>query len=157
MHSSEREYPRYALVGVGAVVIDDGRILLVKRGSPPGRGLWAVPGGVVEAGEGIGDAAIRELREETGLVGRPLGVVNVDEAIVRDEEGEVRYHYVIIDVLMEIVGGEPAPGGDAVEVRWFNMREVQEMGDVTPGTKRLVLRLLRLGGEVPVIPLPGGR
>lgn len=104
----------------------------------------------------MGDAAVRELREETGLIGRPLGVVNVDEVVVRDGVGRVRYHYVILDVLMEVVGGELVPGGDAVDARWFRMREVEGMSSVTPGTRRLVSRLARLGGGIPLIPLPGG-
>ena len=105
-------FPR---VGVGAVVIHDGRVLLIRRGKEPLRGRWVVPGGTVEPGETLQDALVREVREETGLTVRPRDVVLVFDRILR-EEGEVRYHYVIVDYLCDYVEGTPRAGSDAEEV-----------------------------------------
>lgn len=107
--------PAFPRVGVGAVVVHDGRVLLVRRGKEPLRGRWVVPGGTVEAGETLQEALVREVREETGLTVRPGEVVFVFDRILR-EEGEVRYHYVIVDYLCEYVSGTPRPGSDAEEV-----------------------------------------
>ena len=150
---SSREYPRYAVVGVGAVVVKDGKVLLIKRGYPPAKGMWAIPGGVVEAGERLAEAVVRELEEETGLRGRPAGVIHVDEVIVR-EGSSVKYHYVLLDFLIDDVAGIPRPGGDAVEVSWFNLCEIPERDDVTSATKRLARRLIDLKGRYIALPLP---
>src|SRR6185436_6793024 len=95
--------PQQPVVGVGAVVFDGDRVLLVKRGKEPLRGRWLIPGGTVELGETLTDAVVREVREETGLIVRPSEVVLVFDRIDRDETG-VRYHYVIVDYLCELVG-----------------------------------------------------
>lgn len=102
-------------VGVGAVLIHEGRVLLIKRGKEPLRGRWVVPGGTVEAGETLEHALVREVQEETGLVVRPIEVVLVFDRIER--EGDVvRYHYVIVDYLCEYVSGAPRAGSDADDV-----------------------------------------
>ncbi|MGC9181677.1 NUDIX hydrolase [Thermogladius sp.] len=144
-----REYPEYAIASVGAVVVKDGKILLVERGYPPGVGLWAVPGGAIEAGESILEAAVRELEEETGVTGRPVGVVWVSESIVRDD-GRVKYHYVIVDVLFdpETLSGELRPGGDARRVEWFDLREAAASSLVTRSTRRLAEVLLNGGAPL---------
>ncbi len=120
-------YPERPVVGVGSLVFRDGRILLVKRASPPGRGLWSIPGGVVELGEPLLEAAARELWEETRVKARPLGVVNVDEAIILDESGRVIYHYILVTVLLEYVGGEPMAGSDAMEAGFFDLEEARRL------------------------------
>lgn len=102
-------------VGVGAVVIHDGRVLLIRRGKEPLRGRWVIPGGTVEAGETLQEALVREVWEETGLTVRPGEVVLVFDRILRDE-GELRYHYVIVDYLCEYVTGTPQAGTDAEAV-----------------------------------------
>jgi 8-oxo-dGTP diphosphatase len=102
-------------VGVGAVLIHEGRVLLIKRGKEPLRGRWVVPGGTVEVGETLEQALVREVQEETGLVVRPIEVVLVFDRIERDGEA-VRYHYVIIDYLCEYVSGAPRAASDADEV-----------------------------------------
>jgi len=150
---STREYPRYAIVGVGAVVMKNSKVLLIKRAYPPAEGMWAIPGGVVEAGERLAEAVVRELEEETGLRGRPIGVIYVDEVIVR-EGPSVRYHYVLLDFLVVDVVGSLRPGGDAAAVSWFDLSEIPERDDVTLATKRLAKRLIDLKGRYTVIPLP---
>ncbi len=102
-------------VGVGAVLIHEGRVLLIKRGKEPLRGRWVVPGGTVEVGETLEQALVREVQEETGLVVRPLEVVLVFDRIERDGD-TVRYHYVIVDYLCEYVSGAPRAASDADEV-----------------------------------------
>jgi ADP-ribose pyrophosphatase YjhB (NUDIX family) len=100
---------------VGGVLILDGRVLLVRRGKEPLRGRWVIPGGTVEPGEGLEDALVREMREETGLTVRPGEVLLVFDRILRDGE-TVRYHYVIVDYLCERLSGEVRAGSDADEV-----------------------------------------
>jgi 8-oxo-dGTP diphosphatase len=106
-------------VGVGAVLVHEGRVLLIRRGKEPLRGRWVVPGGTVEVGETLQEALVREIVEETGLVVRPREVVAVFDRIERDGEG-VRYHYVIIDYLCEYVSGTPRAGSDAEDVAFVS-------------------------------------
>jgi 8-oxo-dGTP diphosphatase len=141
----KREYPESPLVGVGAVIVDrrdkdhrdkdkarpekdrpekDHRVLLVRRGQPPLLGEWSLPGGVLECGETLREAVVREAREETGLlveIGEMLGVY---ERLIRDDEQRVRYHYVLLDFLCHAVGGELKAGSDAADVRWFTRDEL---------------------------------
>jgi len=143
-----REYPSFALVGVGAVVLRSGdEILLIRRGYPPGEGYWAVPGGVVEAGERLVDAVVRELEEETGLTGEVVGVIHIDEVIVKDD-GNVKYHYVLIDFLIDNVKGELRPGGDAIDVRYFKFTEALNSTNTSKTTKRLIKRIINEGLKV---------
>jgi len=114
IHSDAAKADRPA-VGVGAVLIHEGRVLLIKRGKEPLRGRWVVPGGTVELGETLEQALVREVEEETGLVVRPIEVVLVFDRIERDGEA-VRYHYVIVDYLCDYVSGSPRAASDAEEV-----------------------------------------
>ena len=107
--------PDRPCVGVGAVLIHEGRVLLIRRGKEPLRGRWVVPGGTVELGETLEQALVREVEEETGLVVRPRAVVAVFDRIQRDAEG-VAYHYVIVDYLCDYVAGEARAGSDAEAV-----------------------------------------
>lgn len=107
--------PGQPRVGVGAVVIHEGRVVLIRRGKEPLRGRWVIPGGTVEPGETLHEALVREVREETGLTVRPREVVLVFDRIHK-EAGEVRYHYVIIDYACDYVSGAPAAGTDAEAV-----------------------------------------
>lgn len=150
MSTEGRVYPKHAVAAVGAVIVKDNRILLVKRKYPPGRGKWSIPGGVVEPGEKLDRAALRELEEETGLRAKPLGIVWVLNNIVRDAEGRVLYHYVILDVLFDpnSVEGEAKPGGDVEDVAWFDLDEVLARSDVSRTVKKLVEKLRRSGLSV---------
>ena len=123
-----REFPELPLVGVGAVIVHAGRVLLVKRGHPPLMGQWSIPGGVLEVGETVREAAVREAREETGLVVGPGELLGVYDRVLRHEDGRVQYHYVLIDFLCTWVRGEISVGSDAVEVRWFGQEELSALG-----------------------------
>jgi len=151
----ERTYPKYAIAAVGAVVVRENKILLVKRGYAPGKGKWSIPGGVVEAGEGIKDAAKRELEEETGLIGEPIGILWVLNNIVVDQSRRVKYHYVIINVLIdhETIRGFCRPGGDALDVSWFNLSDIPDHPEVSRTVKILVNRINKYG--LNYIPIDG--
>jgi len=128
----KREYPESPLVGVGAVIVDhrsddhfaDRRVLLIRRGQPPLLGEWSLPGGVLECGESLRDAAVREAREETGLLVETGEMLGVYERVIRGDDGRVRYHYVLIDFLCHPVGGDLKAGSDAAEVCWFTRNEL---------------------------------
>lgn len=127
-----REYPATPFVGVGAVIVQDSRVLLIRRGQPPLLGEWSLPGGVLECGETLHDAAIREAREETGLVIEVGEMLGVYERIIRSEQESdarsdatrVRYHYVLIDFLCRPVSGELRAASDAAEAAWFSQKEL---------------------------------
>ncbi len=136
------------IVGVGALVISDGKVLLVLRSAPPEANKWALPGGKVELGEGICEAARRELSEETGLNCEPVGVVNVDQIIVRDESYRVKYHYVLLTVLMDTCRGEIRPASDALDVAFYDIRASAVSTATAESTRRFLQKILR--GQVPL-------
>ncbi|MCX8196252.1 MAG: NUDIX hydrolase [Acidilobaceae archaeon] len=147
-----KEYPKEPRVGVGCVVFSDGKLLLVRRKYPPGRGKWSVPGGHVELGEDLLEAARRELEEETGVRARPAGVINVDTVVVRDPLGRIRFHYILVDVLLEDPRGEPSPSGDVSEAGYFPLEEALRM-ELTRSSRGLVEKLAK--GLLPIqSPLP---
>ncbi len=113
-----RDYPDRPIVGVGAVIIHENRVVLIKRGSPPLQGRWSLPGGVVELGETLRTAVEREALEETGLIVKAGEVLEVLDRIIPGEGGAPQYHYVLIDFLCTVEGGELRAGGDAADVRW---------------------------------------
>jgi 8-oxo-dGTP diphosphatase len=117
-----REYPAAPLVGVGAVIVNNGLVLLVRRGSEPLKGHWTLPGGALEVGETLTEGVAREVREETGLMVEPVELVEVLDRIHR-EDGKVRYHYVILDYLCRVTGGELRAGSDADAARWVERAE----------------------------------
>src|SRR6266849_3137254 len=119
-----REYPDSPLVGVGAVIVRDNRVLLIRRGQPPLLGEWSLPGGVLECGETLREATIREAREETGFIVETGELLGVYERVVHSEDGRVRYHYVLIDFLCREVAGNLKAGSDAADVRWFESTEL---------------------------------
>jgi len=120
----KREFPEAPLVGVGAVIIEENRVLLVKRAHPPLQAQWSIPGGVLEVGELVREAAIREAREETGLIVEPGELLGVYDRVLRDAEQRAQYHYVLIDFLCRHVGGELDAASDAADVRWFTREEL---------------------------------
>jgi 8-oxo-dGTP diphosphatase len=118
----QREFPQAPLVGVGAVIVQEGRVLLVRRGSEPLKGHWTLPGGMLEVGESLVEGVVREIREETGLGVEVIELIELLDRIHRDN-GRVRYHYVIADYLCRITGGELRAGSDADAVRWVERSE----------------------------------
>jgi 8-oxo-dGTP diphosphatase len=120
----KRDYPDRPIVGVGAVVVDSTRALIVQRGGEPLKGHWSIPGGVVELGETLRQAAAREALEETGLVVEVGEVLEVFDSIVPDAEGKTQYHYVLVDFLCSVVVGDLRPGSDAADVRWIERDEL---------------------------------
>ncbi|MBC7260814.1 MAG: NUDIX hydrolase, partial [Chloroflexi bacterium] len=126
-----REYPKAPIVGVGAVVVKQGQVLLVRRANAPNQGQWSIPGGTVELGETLAQAAVREVREECGVEIEPGDVLSTFDLIQRDEKGRIRYHYVLIDLAARYISGEPVAATDATEVRWVDERDLERL-DVIP-------------------------
>jgi 8-oxo-dGTP diphosphatase len=122
-----REYPDNPLIGVGAVIVQNGRVLLIRRGHAPLLGEWSLPGGVLECGETLRQATIREAREETGLIVETADLLGVYERVIRSDDGRVRYHYVLIDFLCRRVEGDLQAGSDAADVRWFLSEELDAL------------------------------
>jgi ADP-ribose pyrophosphatase YjhB (NUDIX family) len=135
----QREFPKIPLVGVGAVIVESSRVLLVKRAHPPLQAQWSIPGGVLEVGEFVREAAIREAREETGLLVEPGELLGVYDRILRHLDERVQYHYVLIDFLCHKVGGELQAGDDATEVRWFSREELPPL-DLAEDTQDVIRR-----------------
>ncbi len=121
----KRLYPDQPIVGVGAVIVYEGKIVLVKRGNEPSRGKWTIPGGLVELAESPEQAVIRETKEETDLDVENPSLIDVVSNVDLDEKGRVKYHYIIIDYLMHVKGGTIKAGSDAVELLWVPFDEVE--------------------------------
>ncbi|MEM3731765.1 MAG: NUDIX hydrolase [Candidatus Bathyarchaeia archaeon] len=122
----KRFYPSQPVVGVGAIIVCDGKILLEKRKGEPGRGKWSVPGGLVELGEKAESAVVREVKEETGLDVAEPQLIDVVDNIVQDENGEIKWHFVIIDYFVKVKGGEMRASDDAEELRWVPLDEAEK-------------------------------
>jgi len=138
-----REYPESPQTAVGAIVVKDKRVLMVKRVHAPGEGLWAIPGGGVKLGETLEEAAEREVKEETGVVIRARGPVYTFDLIERDAAGRIRFHYVIVDLLADYVSGQPRPRDDASEARWVGAEELDGL-PASDTTKDLLKKLTGL-------------
>ena len=139
-----REYPDYPRVGVGAIVLHEGRVLLVRRGRAPALGLWSVPGGLVDLGETTVEAARREVEEECGLEVRIAGLVGVLDRVTRDADGRVRYHWVLVDYLAVPESNDTiTAGSDAAEVRWVTLDEVERL-PITEGLADMIGRAIAL-------------
>jgi 8-oxo-dGTP diphosphatase len=123
----KREYPDSPLVGVGAIIIEDGRVALVKRGRPPLLGEWSIPGGAMEIGETVREAVAREASEETGLRVEVQDLLGVFDRLLRDEEGKIRYHYLLVDFLCRRLAGDICAGSDADETAWFTPDELKQL------------------------------
>jgi 8-oxo-dGTP diphosphatase len=123
----KRLYPDQPVVGVGAVIVHNGKIVLIKRGNEPSKGKWTVPGGLVELAESPEAAVVREGIEETGLEVENPDLIDVVSNVDLDEQGKVKYHYVIIDYLVHVRTGKAKAGSDAAELRWVPFGEVEEL------------------------------
>jgi len=134
-----RLYPKQAFVGVGVVIICNGRILLEKRKSEPGKGKWSIPGGLVELGEEVEQTVIREVKEETGLEVEKPEHIDVVSNLEMDEKGRIKYHFVIIDYFVKLKGGKLKASSDAAELRWVEFSEVEKY-DLTKIFREFFLR-----------------
>jgi 8-oxo-dGTP diphosphatase len=115
-------------VGVLAVVRRGTRVLLVQRANPPNQGLWGYPGGLQDVGETLTEAALRELREETGVAARALGPLTALDSIQRDTAGRAEYHFTLVAVLLEWISGEGAAADDAAATRWLSLADMAANG-----------------------------
>jgi 8-oxo-dGTP diphosphatase len=123
-----RRYPERPIVAVLAVVLRGERALIVSRANPPNQGRWGFPGGVLELGETVAEGAMRELMEETGVTAEPAGTLTVLDAIDRDADGRVRYHYTLIVVRGTWRSGEGVAGDDAAATQWASREEIVARG-----------------------------
>jgi ADP-ribose pyrophosphatase YjhB (NUDIX family) len=141
-----REYPERPTIGVGGVVILDGRVLLVRRGGPPLQGQWSIPGGILESGETLIEGVRRELAEETGIDVRVRTLIEVFERIDRDPSGKAQYHFVVLDYLCEAVRGIALAGSDVSEVAWAAPFELERYS-LTEIAGRVIRKAFELVGE----------
>ncbi|MGD0974909.1 MAG: NUDIX hydrolase [Candidatus Korobacteraceae bacterium] len=136
--SVKREYPDRPIVGVGGVVVQNGRVVLVRRAKAPRMGEWSIPGGMLELGETLRDGVAREIEEETGLRVKSEEVLDVFDSIVTDAEGKTQYHYVLVDYLCSVTGGELRAASDVSEARWATLDEALSLvkREITVGVIR---------------------
>jgi len=135
----KKEYPEHPMVGVGAIIVQNGKILIVRRSSEPGKGKWSVPGGLVELGETVEQAVVREVREECGLDVEVDRLIDVVDSMTFDRNGRLKYHFIILDFFVKIKGGELRPGDDAKEAMWVPLEEVENY-DLTKTFKEFLKR-----------------
>ena len=121
----KRLYPDQPIVGVGAIIISEGKILLEKRKNEPGKGKWSIPGGLVELGESIGQAVVREVKEETDLDVAEPRLIDVVDDVELDDKGKVKYHFIIVDYLVKVENGVLKAASDADDLKWVSFSEVE--------------------------------
>ncbi len=138
----KREYPTSPVAGVAAVIFRGSEVLLVRRGNQPSKGKLGIPGGVVELGETAEEAVVREVEEETGIRVKPLRVLDVLDSIVRDDEGGIRFHYVLLEFLCEPLGGELRASSDASDALWAPLECLEEL-DVMHRTRAFIEKVVR--------------
>lgn len=119
----KREYPDHPVLGVGAVIFNNEKVLLVKRGKEPGYGKWSIPGGAVELGETLKEGVLREVKEETGLEVEIGGTVEILDWVSRDENGRIKYHYVLVDFWCKSHSAEVNPSSDVLDARWVQLSD----------------------------------
>jgi ADP-ribose pyrophosphatase YjhB (NUDIX family) len=143
MSGMNRKYPDRPFIGVGGIVFREDQVLLIKRGKEPSRGQWSIPGGVVQTGETLQDAVIREVREETHLEVEVLALAKVLDRILHDPDGRVAYHYVLVDFLCRPKGGKLRPDSDAEEACFVALQELSPYS-LPPHTLEVIRRADRL-------------
>ena len=137
----KRDYPDRPLVGVGAVIVRERRVVIVQRSTEPLKGQWSIPGGALEVGETLRQCAAREALEETGLLVEAADVLDVFDSIYPDPDGRTRYHYVLIDFFCRAVGGELKAGGDAAQARWITREELANFA-ITETAQKVIRKAL---------------
>ncbi|MFX1513226.1 MAG: NUDIX hydrolase [Promethearchaeota archaeon] len=135
--SINRKYPQHPIVSVHVIIIKGNKVLLVKRAQPPSQGRWSIPGGVIELGESVNEAARREVLEECGIKIEIGKVLNIGENVIHDGKGLVQFHYILIFKLANYVSGEIHPGSDAAEVRWTTYEELDPL-DMHPVARKTI-------------------
>jgi 8-oxo-dGTP diphosphatase len=142
MHpESSNAYPLKPLVGVGAITIKNEKVLLIKRGVQPSYGLWAIPGGTLKLGESMRECAEREMLEETGVAVKAGACVYVFDFIEHDDEGKIKFHFVVVDFAADYISGEPKGADDALEARWLSAKEIDKL----PVAKNTLAALKSIG------------
>lgn len=141
-----REYPSHPRVGVAAVVLRENQVLLVQRGREPGKGSWGLPGGMLELGETLAEGARREVMEECGVEIEVGPLVAVFEPMQRDEDGRLRFHYVVVDYLARYVSGEPRPDDDADDARWVDL-DALELLPMRQETRHVIQQAVEMAGR----------
>jgi 8-oxo-dGTP diphosphatase len=132
-------YPEHPVAGVGAIILQEGKLLLEKRGHEPAKGKWSIPGGTVELGETLETAVIRETKEETCLDVEDPRLVDVVDQMDLDEQGKVKYHFVILDYIVKVKGDEPRAESDADALKWVPLNEVENY-DLTASFRRFFIK-----------------
>ncbi len=144
--TDDRFYPSRPILAASVAVIRDGRILLAARGKPPSEGLYSLPGGMVETGETLAEAALRELREEVGVEAKLIGLIAPVEFIERDEEGHIKHHVVIAAHAARWVSGDPQTGPEAKDIRWVTERDIADL-PLTAGLTGILEQAFKLVRE----------
>ncbi len=142
-----RQYPPRPVLGVGALIFNRDKILLVERGKEPLQGYWSLPGGVLEVGETLEEGIIREVREETGLEVKPVKMLEIFERIIRDAQGVAEYHYVLVDYICRVTGGQLHAADDASRAAWVARRSLPSY-QITVGTLPVIEKGFRARREV---------
>lgn len=137
-------YPNHPRVAVGAIIFKENKVLLVLRGKPPAQNLWSIPGGSVKLGETLQQAAEREIKEETGLNIRAHEPIYTFDVVDLDDNGNIRFHYVIVDLLADVVDGTMRPGDDALEVRWVSSKALKNL-KLSEATRKLLHQRFNFG------------
>ncbi|HET7185654.1 MAG TPA: NUDIX hydrolase [Terriglobales bacterium] len=137
----KRDYPERPLVGVGAVIVSQGRVVIVQRSAEPLKGQWSIPGGALEIGETLRQCAAREALEETGLQVEAVDVLDVFDSIYADPDGRTRYHYVLIDFFCRVLGGELKVGSDAAQARWISRDELANF-NIAETAQKVIMKAL---------------
>jgi len=143
-----RKYPERPVLGVGAVVVDQDRVVLVKRAHEPLKGEWSLPGGAVEVGETVEAAVAREVREETGIEVRVGSLVEVLDRLHRGDDGRLEYHFVLLDYVCFPVGGSLRHSSDAADARWVQAAQLPEYG-LRPEAMRVITKALESARATP--------
>ncbi|MEQ9557363.1 MAG: NUDIX hydrolase [Rhodospirillales bacterium] len=138
-----REYPERPIVGIGAVVLKDDQVLLIRRGKPPRAGSLSLPGGAQRIGETVNEGALREVLEETGIEAEVLGLIDVVDSMTRDDDGRLQFHYTLVDVVCRWVAGVPQAAGDAADALWMPLADVPDL-PLWSETRRII----ELGAEM---------